>query len=80
MIYGQVKSKIDTAYAHRQCLASEMIPIKQIIELCPALSIADFMIREMNLHFDPFHGDIQALQSTFTKLATTLDHQEKKDY
>ncbi|CAF4394456.1 unnamed protein product, partial [Rotaria magnacalcarata] len=39
--YGQVKSKMDITYAHRQNLVREMKPIKEIIELYPALSITD---------------------------------------
>ncbi|CAF4775845.1 unnamed protein product, partial [Rotaria magnacalcarata] len=39
--YGQIKSKMDITYAHRQNLVREMKPIKEIIELYPALSITD---------------------------------------
>ncbi|CAF1626364.1 unnamed protein product [Rotaria magnacalcarata] len=67
--YGQVKSKMDITYAHRQNLIREMKPIKEIIELYPALSITDLLIREINLHFDPFDGDIvQILKLSCTKL------------
>ncbi|CAF2124960.1 unnamed protein product [Rotaria magnacalcarata] len=67
--YGQVKSKMDITYAHRQNLVREMKPIKEIIELYPALSITDLLIREINLHFDPFDGDIvQILKLSCTKL------------
>ncbi|CAF3629840.1 unnamed protein product [Rotaria socialis] len=67
--YGQVKSKMDITYAHRQNLVREMKPIKEIIELYPALSITDLLIREINLHFDPFDGDIvQTLKLSCTKL------------
>jgi len=38
------------------------------------------MIREINLHSDPFDGDIvQALESTFIKLIKNVDHQEKEN-
>ncbi|CAF3311023.1 unnamed protein product [Rotaria socialis] len=67
--YGQVKSKMDITYAHRQNLVREMKPIKEIIELYPALSITDLLIREINLHVDPFDGDIvQTLKLSCTKL------------
>ncbi|CAF3370843.1 unnamed protein product [Rotaria socialis] len=42
--YGQVKSKINIIYAHRQHLVRDMRPIKEIIELYPALSIADLLV------------------------------------
>jgi hypothetical protein len=41
--YGQVKVKMDITYAHRQCLVQKMKPIKEIIELYPALSITDIV-------------------------------------
>lgn len=43
--YGQVKVKMDISmkYAHCQRLVREMKPIKEIIELYPALSITDFV-------------------------------------
>lgn len=38
------------------------------------------MIREINLHSDPFDGDIvQALESTFIKLIKNVDHQETEN-
>ncbi|CAF3744706.1 unnamed protein product [Rotaria socialis] len=67
--YCQVKSKMNITYAHRQNLVREMKPTKEIIELYPALSITDLLIREINLHFDPFDGDIvQTLKLSCTKL------------
>ncbi|CAF4697551.1 unnamed protein product [Rotaria socialis] len=78
--YGQVKSKMDITYAHRQNLVREMKPIKEIIELYPALSITDLLIREINLHFDPFDGDIvQTLKLSCTKLFKSMNHQEKEN-
>ncbi|CAF3921948.1 unnamed protein product [Rotaria sp. Silwood1] len=57
-----------------------MKPIKEITELYPALSITDFFIREINVHSDPFYGDIvQALKSSFTKLVKHLDHPQKEN-
>ncbi|CAF2819414.1 unnamed protein product [Rotaria sp. Silwood2] len=78
--YGHIKSKMDLTYAHRQRLVQEMKPIKEIIELYPALSITDFFIREINVHSDPFYGDIvQALKSSCTKLVKHLDHPQKEN-
>jgi hypothetical protein len=37
------------------------------------------LIREINLHSDPFDGDIvQALEPSFIKLIKNVHHQEKK--
>ncbi|CAF4517659.1 unnamed protein product [Rotaria socialis] len=78
--YCQVKSKMNITYAHRQNLVREMKPTKEIIELYPALSITDLLIREINLHFDPFGGDIvQTLKLSCTKLFKSMDHQEKEN-
>ncbi len=44
--YNQVKAKMDLTYAHRQRLVQEMKPIKEIIELYPALSIANLVSRK----------------------------------
>ncbi|CAF3911302.1 unnamed protein product [Rotaria magnacalcarata] len=52
---------MDITYAHRQHLVREMKPIKEIIELYPALSITGLLIREINLHSDPFDGEEQPL-------------------
>ncbi|CAF4517954.1 unnamed protein product [Rotaria magnacalcarata] len=55
-----------------------MKPIKEIIELYPALSITGLLIREINLHSDPFDGGIiQTLKLSCTKLFKNMDHQEK---
>jgi len=38
------------------------------------------LIREINLHSDPFDGDIvQALESSFIKLIKNVHHQEKEN-
>ncbi|CAF1316320.1 unnamed protein product [Rotaria sordida] len=39
--YGQIKAKMDITYPHRQRLVQEMKPIKQIIDLYPALTVTD---------------------------------------
>ena len=41
--YGQVKAKMDITYPHRQRLVREMKPIKQIVDLYPALSVTDLV-------------------------------------
>ncbi|CAF4376815.1 unnamed protein product [Rotaria socialis] len=50
--YGQVKSKINIIYAHRQHLVRDMRPIKEIIELYPALSIADLVSIKKCIFYD----------------------------
>ncbi|CAF4157090.1 unnamed protein product [Adineta steineri] len=67
--YSQVKSKMDTTYSPHQQLAREMKSIKHIVELYPALSITNLLIREINLRCDPFGGDIvKTLTSVCAKL------------
>jgi hypothetical protein len=44
--YNQVKAKMDLTYAHRQRFVQEMKPIKEIIELYPALSITNLVSRK----------------------------------
>ncbi len=41
--YSQVKAKMDATYSHRQQLVREIKPIKNIVELYPALSITNLV-------------------------------------
>ncbi|CAF4519098.1 unnamed protein product [Rotaria socialis] len=78
--YSQVKAKMDITYPHRQRLVREMKPIKQIVTLYPALAVVDLIVREINVHCDPFDGDIvETLKSSFTKLLKYLDHPQKEN-
>jgi hypothetical protein len=52
--YGQVKSKMNITYAHRQHLVREMKSIKEIIELYPALSITDFVSIKNGIFYDQY--------------------------
>ncbi|CAF1332359.1 unnamed protein product [Rotaria sordida] len=77
--YGQVKAKMDIKYVHHQRLVQEMKSIKEIVELYPALSVTNLLIREINLCSDPFAGDIiEALKCSCTKLMKYLEHQQKE--
>ncbi|CAF3965569.1 unnamed protein product, partial [Rotaria sp. Silwood1] len=78
--YSQVKSKMDATYSHRKQLVQEMKPVKDIVELYPALAITNLLIREINLRCDPFGGDIvKTLTSVCTKLIKYVDHPRKED-
>ncbi|CAF5141488.1 unnamed protein product, partial [Rotaria magnacalcarata] len=78
--YSEVKAKMDITYPHRQRLVHEMKPVKQILELYPALSVSNLIIREINVHYDPFDGDIiQTLKSNFTKLFNYTDNPQKEN-
>ncbi|CAF4217162.1 unnamed protein product [Adineta steineri] len=75
---------MDTIYSHRQQLVREMKFIKDIVELYPALSITNLLIREINLRCNPFGGDIvKTLTSVCAKLTKrttifysgTFDHE-----
>ncbi|CAF1458987.1 unnamed protein product [Adineta steineri] len=69
---------MDTIYSHRQQLVREMKFIKDIVELYPALSITNLLIREINLRCNPFGGDIvKTLTSLSTKLTKYVDHPRK---
>ncbi|CAF3791531.1 unnamed protein product [Rotaria sp. Silwood1] len=71
--YGQIKAKMDITYPHRHRLVQEMKPIKQIIDLYPALTVIDLIIREINVHFDPFDGDIvETLKGNTSKLSSYI--------
>lgn len=41
--YAQVKAKMDLTYTHRQRLVQETKPIKEIVQLYPALAITDLV-------------------------------------
>lgn len=41
--YSQVKAKMDLTYSHRQRLVREMKPIKEIVDLYPALCVHDLV-------------------------------------
>ncbi|CAF2101603.1 unnamed protein product [Rotaria magnacalcarata] len=78
--YSEVKAKMDITYPHRQRLVHEMKPVKQILELYPALSVSNLIIREINVHYDSFDGDIiQTLKSNFTKLFNYTDNPQKEN-
>ncbi|CAF1458973.1 unnamed protein product, partial [Adineta steineri] len=78
--YSQVKSKMDATYSHRQQLVQEMKSIKDIVDLYPALSITNLLIREINLRCDPLGGDIvKTLTLVFAKLIKYIDHPRKED-
>ncbi|CAF3580674.1 unnamed protein product [Rotaria sordida] len=78
--YSQVKSKMDATYSHRKQLVQEMKPVKDIVEVYPALAITNLLIREINLRCDPFGGDIvKTLTSVCTKLIKYVDHPRKED-
>ncbi|CAF4461008.1 unnamed protein product [Rotaria socialis] len=78
--YSEVKAKMDITYPHRQRLVHEMKPVKHILELYPALSVSNLIIREINVHYDPFDGDIiQTLKSNFTKLFNYTDNPQKEN-
>ncbi len=51
--YGQVKVKMDITYPHRQRLVREMKPIKEIVELYPALSVTNLVSIKECILFDP---------------------------
>ncbi len=50
--YGQVKLKMDITYPHRQRLVREMKPIKEIVELYPALSTINLVSIQECILFD----------------------------
>jgi len=41
--FGQIKSKMDIAYPHRQRIVRKRRPIKEIVELYPALSVTNLL-------------------------------------
>ncbi|CAF1329724.1 unnamed protein product, partial [Didymodactylos carnosus] len=77
--FGQIKSKMDITYPHRQRIVRDMRPIKEIVKLSPALSVTNLFVREMNRHSAPYDGDIiQALKSNCSRMVGDLDQPEKK--
>ncbi|CAF4510906.1 unnamed protein product, partial [Didymodactylos carnosus] len=76
--FGQIKSKMDITYPHRQRIVREMKPIKEIVELYPALSVTNLFIREINRHCAPYDGDIiHALKSNCSRLVKHLEQPGK---
>ncbi|CAF4440201.1 unnamed protein product, partial [Didymodactylos carnosus] len=77
---GQIKSKMDITYPHRQRIVREMKPIKEIVELYPALSVTNLFIREINCHCAPYDGDIiHALKSNCSRLVKHLEQPGKEN-
>ncbi|CAF1435810.1 unnamed protein product [Rotaria sordida] len=77
--YSQVKVKMNIMFVDRRRLVQEMQPVNDIVELYPALSVTNLLIREINLRSDPFSTDIiQTLTSNCTKLARHQIIKEKK--
>ncbi|CAF1279155.1 unnamed protein product [Rotaria sordida] len=73
--YSQVKVKMNIMFVDRRRLVQEMQPVNDIVELYPALSVTNLLIREINLRSDPFSTDIiQTLTSNCTKLKTVDPH------
>ncbi|CAM4969161.1 unnamed protein product [Rotaria socialis] len=82
ILFAKIKSKTISTTTSTSHIVDDTFgdTLGEKIILAGIGSFVTALIREINLHFDPFGGDIvQTLKLSCTKLFKSMDHQEKEN-